>query len=371
MLRFFKIRAYLYLVISGIYKIMLRTFLKRKKIIFYASRQIRLNYAGAVPLSSDIAFGGRVKLSLLSEVFPEQNDEFNILYLVSSALSIYRREWFKVCKKSRIKIVWNQNGVGYPAWAGKDYEKVNAPMRQILHQSDWVIYQSEFCKISADKYLGKFNGYSSIIYNCIDTLVFTPRATLLSLNPIRLLIMGSHEQSYRVIKAIEVLSVLRNKRKINATLTIAGRLAWSGAIKEVKKLIATLGLSQYVTILGSYSQKDAPSIYRNVHILLHLKYNDPCPAVVLEAMACGIPVIGSKSGGVPELLGESGGIALDVPIGWEMIYTPEPKDVADTVVKVIENWQSWSQRVRQHAINNFNKEKWITQHKEIFNKLIN
>lgn len=367
MLRILKIGAYL--VISKIYKIVLRAFLKRKKIIFHAASQIRLSYAGAIPLSNKIAFGGRVKLYFLNEVFPEQKDEFNILYLVSSALSIYRKEWFKLCKKSGIKIVWNQNGVGYPAWVGNGFERVNAPMRQMLHQSDWVIYQSKFCKISADKYLGKFYGSSSIIYNCIDTSVFTPRATLLSLTPIRLLIMGSHEQSYRVIKAVEALSIL-HKRKLYATLTIAGRLAWPGAIKEVKKLIATLGLSQNVTILGPYFQKDAPSIYRNAHILLHLKYNDPCPMVVLEAMACGIPVVGSKSGGIPELLDEVGGIALEVPQSWERMYVPEPEAIADTVVHMVENLSNWSQKARNLAVNNFNKEDWIEQHKEIFNKLI-
>jgi glycosyltransferase involved in cell wall biosynthesis len=359
----------LYPVISEIYRFALKKILQRKKITLPLSMAIKLSYANSVPSLSKVAFGGRVKLYFLNELFPEQKNEFNILYIVSSVLPIYAQEWFRVCKKWGIKIVWNQNGVGYPAWAGAHYEKINKPRRDLMHRVDWVIYQSEFCKVSSDKYLGEFKGPCSILYNCVDTSFFTPSLIPLSLSPLQLLIMGSHQQSYRVIKAIETVAILR-KLRIDARLNIAGRLAWYGAKREVKKKINLLNLSGYVTILGPYLQSEAPSIYRQAHILLHLKYNDPCPSVPIEAMACGIPVIGSKSGGVPELLMEAGGITLEVPQSWEKQYVPESEAIANTVIKIMDDWHNWSIKARKLAVDNLDKIGWIEKHKEIFSKLI-
>ena len=42
------------------------------------------------------------------------------------------------------------------------------------------------------------------------------------------------------------------------------------------------------TFVGRYSQAEAPSLYRRAHLLLHTQMNDSCPSVVLEAMACGL-----------------------------------------------------------------------------------
>ena len=33
-----------------------------------------------------------------------------------------------------------------------------------------------------------------------------------------------------------------------------------------------------------------------------LKYKDPCPNSVIEAMSCGLPILYSNSGGLPELV---------------------------------------------------------------------
>lgn len=326
---------------------------------------IALSYAGMVPKPGTIVHGGRVKLAHLGEIYPEQKTAFNILYLVSSSLPPCALEWVETCRQAGVKIVWNQNGVGYPAWAGDSFEEVNAPLKKLIHLADWVIYQSRFCKVSADKFLGEFKGEYSIIYNCVDTSVFTPAARKLPHLPVRLLVMGSHHQSHRVITPLDTLALLLN-RNIEAKLTIAGRLCWENAGEEVRVKIDSLGLKEHVEITGPYSQSEAPELYRKSHVLLHPKYNDPCPTVPIEAMSCGVPVIGSGSGGVPELLGQTGGIAVEAPASYEKIYTLNPESIAELVVKISQDWDHWSRQARQRAVESFSKEEWLEQHKKVF-----
>ena len=82
---------------------------------------------------------------------------------------------------------------------------------------------------------------------------------------------------------------------------------------ELKNFQQGIGVAERVEFLGPYSQLEAPHILRRGHVLLHTKYNDPCPTAVIEAMACGVPVVYSSSGGVPELVGQEAGIG--VPTG--------------------------------------------------------
>ena len=73
---------------------------------------------------------------------------------------------------------------------------------------------------------------------------------------------------------------------------------------------------------------------QSADILLHTKYNDPCPTVVLEAMACGLPVVYSASGGTPELVGDDAGIGVDAPLDWEHDHPPAPEALAEAVLVV-------------------------------------
>ncbi len=62
-------------------------------------------------------------------------------------------------------------------------------------------------------------------------------------------------------------------------------------------------MQTHVSFLGFVP--DVPQRIRSWHALVHASTApDPCPNVVLEAMAAGVPVVGANGGGVPELLDE-------------------------------------------------------------------
>ena len=42
-------------------------------------------------------------------------------------------------------------------------------MAFLYHQADYVFWQSNFCKLSANKFLGKRIGPGEVLYNAVDT----------------------------------------------------------------------------------------------------------------------------------------------------------------------------------------------------------
>jgi len=333
--------------------------------------EIAVNYGGALSRGREaIIHGGATKLIYLDKAYPEKNASFNILYFVSSALPEYAVELVDWAKSQGAVFVMNQNGVGYRAWAGPEYKHINKIMKLLIGKADYVIYQSQFCKKSADLFLGAVNTSHSIVYNYVDTDMFTPPADLIPETPWILLVAGSHATSDRVHVALETLSVLVN-RNHDARLIVAGRLEWPDAHQDLQNAINKLNLRSEVILEPPYTQKQAPGLFRRAHLLIHPKYKDPCPTVVIESMACGVPVVGSNSGGVTEMVGEDAGILLDVPESWDQSYYPDANKMADRVETIMGNHNYWSKRARARAVEKYGKELWLKKHADIFSMLVN
>jgi glycosyltransferase involved in cell wall biosynthesis len=313
--------------------------------------------------------GGAVKLLHLRDAFEWNEHSFNLLYIVSSAHPAFTEDLLKRCQRLKLSFVWNQNGVAYPAWAGKDVERYNRPMRRFRAMANFVIYQSAFCRDSAERFLGSCDAASEIIFNPVDLQKFRPTATPLPTEPLRLLAVGTHGYAQRVLAAIECARVLTDQG-IDCLLTIAGRLGWSGGVAETRRAIAKLALDQKVTLVASFTQEEAAELYRAHHILLHPKYLDPCPTVVIEALASGLPVVASGSGGLPELVPASCGELIPAPLTWEELITPTGEQLAAAVEALLPRLGQVARAARLHAEASYDGTKWVERHAAIFRRVL-
>jgi glycosyltransferase involved in cell wall biosynthesis len=314
------------------------------------------------PEPGESVAGGSAKIQRLAVRFPNHPRDFSIAYLGSNWVPRDLRPLLRFLRSRRIPLVVNQDGVGYPAWAGADTEEVNRPIRALLAAADHVLYQSEFCKRSADEWAGPCRGAWEILYNAVDVSRFTPAERPPDGGPV-LLLGGDQSQAYRLELALETLAALV-RTHAGAELLVTGRLA-----APIELIVARLGLEGRVHALGRYAQTDAPGIFRRAHLLLHTKVNDPCPSVVIEALATGLPVVYPASGGIPELVGEGAGIGVPHPDGFERDEPPSAEALADAVSRVLDDLRGHGAAARARAVERFSLEPWLDRHAELFERL--
>lgn len=101
------------------------------------------------------------------------------------------------------------------------------------------------------------------------------------------------------------------------TATDAGvPLRIAGAGPDEQRLRA-LAAGADVTFLGRLSDEALADERRGAAVLLApARSDDPCPMTVIEALADGLPVLGSDRGGLPELVGSDAALPVDDPSAW-------------------------------------------------------
>ena len=310
-----------------------------------------------IPKPGDAVAGGTGKFQRLARRFPNSPDCFSLLYLGSTWLPRDLDPLLRFARARSIPVLVNQSGVGYPGWAGAETERINKPFRRALLAADHVLYQSEFCKRSADEFLGEPRGSWEVLYNAVDVAHFTPGEAP-SDAPV-LLLAGDQTQAYRLEVALRTLAHLPDAR-----LLVTGRLA-----SDPGPLLRELDLGERVELTGRYTQREAPALFRRAHLLLHTKVKDPCPTAVVEAMACGLPVVYAASGGTVELVGDDAGIGVPHPDGWERDEPPEPAALAAAVRTVLAAPEGYAAAARRRAVERFALEPWLDRHAELFTEL--
>lgn len=152
-----------------------------------------------------------------------------------------------------------------------------------------------------------------LTYNFIDKRVYYPRevSTLRTefATPDEKILM--HISNFRPVKRVpDVIDVFnRVNREMPAKLLLVGE---GPDMPKVQSKIRELGLEERVHFLGK--QDEIAQVISLADILLLPSEKESFGLVALEAMACGVPTVGSEAGGIPELV-QHGVTGYLAPIG--------------------------------------------------------
>jgi glycosyltransferase involved in cell wall biosynthesis len=138
----------------------------------------------------------------------------------------------------------------------------------------------------------------SIIHNAIDLELFRPME-LPKKEGFRLISIGSLNKNKNQVFLLELMRYLLDQGHSDIFLDLYG----SGQEAfNLKRKITELGLENH-SILHGVSKKVEQEINR-AHLLVHSAWHEPFGLIIIEAMACGTPVISFNTGGSAELISD-------------------------------------------------------------------
>ena len=152
--------------------------------------------------------------------------------------------------------------------------------------ADCVVFQSQFGKECFDKTQIEYPTNYQVILNGADEQYFFPAANKNSISRRKLLRLVSNSWSTNHEKGFETIAAFSTLDSVE--ILHIGR--WPNNVH-----------SENVMLLGVKQEVEIGNIYREADYLLFPSRHDTCPNVVVEALACGLPVIYHPSGGTPEL----------------------------------------------------------------------
>ena len=92
---------------------------------------------------------------------------------------------------------------------------------------------------------------------------------------------------------------------------VGGDGAEGAMTAELRQLADRLGIADRVVFAGPRKRGELASWYAAADLFVLATAHEGCPNVVLEALACGTPVVATPVGSIPELLGPETGILAE------------------------------------------------------------
>ncbi len=184
------------------------------------------------------------------------------------------------------------------------------------------------------KYYPKLKNKFIYIPNCVDTNRFIPLKEEKKMelrekygidkDSYVVLYVGRFEESKGIFNVINVINKLYNKKLKEIKLLLVGNNH-----KEIPK-------KDYIIYLGKIPYENMYEIYNIADVLILISIYENCPTVVLESIACGVPVIAKPTGDVPNILTNKFGFTVNNKKDLEnkLIYIAKNKDkIKDNMVK--------------------------------------
>lgn len=166
---------------------------------------------------------------------------------------------------------------------------------------------------------------SEVIPNIVDLSRFTPPSGDPQESRAHIVVTRNLEAIYDIATAIRAFARVR-RRVPSAHMTIAG----SGPEHDRLLALSTeLGQDGAICFVGRLANEDIATLVASATCLLNPSTVDNMPVSILEAFACGVPVVSTCAGGIPDML-EDGVAGLLVPVGDEGA-------MADAVLRILQN----------------------------------
>lgn len=179
--------------------------------------------------------------------------------------------------------------------------------------------------LTVDKIEVVYPGIDNTLFQNTDTMQIKEVVKKYQINLNYILAVSTIEPRKNLESLLKAYAILLKRHNIVHQLVIVGAKGWkdSGLYKQVKDL----ELGNRVRFLGFVPHRDLPVLYSGACVFLYLSLYEGFGFPILEAMACGCPVITSNVSSMPE-------VAADVAV---LVDCQNIEQIAHDTFKLINN----------------------------------
>ncbi|MDF2713999.1 MAG: N-acetyl-alpha-D-glucosaminyl L-malate synthase [Paenibacillus sp.] len=326
---------------------------KFHKNIFYHEVEVNDYYVFKYP-PYDLSLASK-----MAQVAKMENlDLLHVHYAVPHAVCAFLA---KEMTGSNLKVITTLHGTDITV-LGQD-ESLSDLIRLAIERSDAVTAVSQDLIRETRESLHT-EKHIDLAYNFVDKRVYYPRDVAMLrrdyARPDEKLLL--HISNFRPVKRIgDVVDVFA---KVNEE--IPSKLLFVGEGPELSKTICKvkeMGLSEKVIFAGK--QDDVAQVISLADVMLLPSEKESFGLVALEAMACGVPTVGSNAGGIPELIthGTTGYLA---PIG-------DTQQMAQYVIRLLRDsilYEAMSSACLDRARRTFCNDLITAQYEQIYYRVL-
>jgi glycosyltransferase involved in cell wall biosynthesis len=260
----------------------------------------------------------------------------------------------RAAKRRGVRVVQRLNGMN---WVHK---KKNTGLKHFLRAevnnyllatirkriADKIIYQSHFSQNWWNRIWGSVNKPETVVYNGVNLDQFNPAGVkdLPSDRYRMLLVEGNLGNGYEqgLFTAADAAALLNQRLEKPLDLMVVGSVP-----APLRHQAEREGL--HIDWRGVVDRRDIPEIDRSAHVFFSSDVNAACPNSVIEALACGLPVVAYDTGALPEMVtGEAGCIARYGTDLWKL-QKPDVHSLVDAAGEVLRHRDLYSRGARARA----------------------
>ena len=222
-------------------------------------------------------------------------------------------------------------------------ERLVNELKQCLSDYETIFVPSEFTHQQLSSHFPDVNSRIQIIPDCVDADFFKPLAVRQD-GIKRLIYVGTEKPSKNLPLLFEAFARLRKSFGNNLELIKVGRPS-HGQRGSLVKLANTLGVENSIRWIDWVSDYDLVRLYNLADIYVQPSICEGFGMPVVEAMACGRPVIANNSSSLPEVVGDAG-----------LLFDNSVEGLMDSLYKVFSDLQireDMGKRGRERVLNLF------------------
>jgi len=172
--------------------------------------------------------------------------------------------------------------------------------------------------------------------------------------------IGRLSEEKGILNLIEAMPLVLKKRA-DTRFEICGE---GSLTNEVENIIKAEGVEAHVRLMEWIAHEDVPQYLNELKMLVLPSFTEGLPNVVLEAMACGTPVLATPVGAVPDVIkdGETG----------FLLKSNDPEHIANRIVELLgkpELLEKVSVNAYNYVRENFSYEKTLEAWRKILEQL--